>query len=85
MWGDQPCLGGGGSGEPPGTARPEPTVGQGGPQGQVPRGSTLHGPLPPDLQTVGQTRPKLVSRRGLARDGFDPNDPTGNAVLFWPY
>lgn len=73
-----------GSGKPPGTGWPEPAVGKG-LQGQVLLGFVLHSPLPLDLQTLGQTRPKLVSHWGLARDGFDPNDPTGNAVLFWPY
>lgn len=70
--------------EAPGTGWPEPVVGRG-LQGQVLLGFVLNSSLPLDLQTLGQTWPKLVSHWGLAHGGFDPHDPTGNAVLFWPY
>lgn len=53
--------------------------------GQVLLGFVLNSTLQLDLQTLGQTWPKLVSHWGLAHSGLDPNDPNGNAVLFLPY
>lgn len=48
-----------GSEEAPGTGWPEPAVGRG-LQGQVLLGFVLNSPLPLDLQTLGQTQPKLA-------------------------